>query len=224
MTLWLEQTGSELIALPGEAAALPASQWHYHPTGGSQLLELARWQGEPAPALQMHFHDEAQLVFVLAGTRGFALPAATLTLHAGQCAYLPPGVPHRSLAQPYSPTVCINAYATAPAHDPGVTVIDIEARWLQAGAVPLDDVMRAVHRCSATPPAPEGAAARHDPWHERITGTQDALHELAARSGYTREGFSRRFSQAAGMPPRLSASASARCRARTPRPQQARRT
>jgi quercetin dioxygenase-like cupin family protein len=56
----------------------------------------------PAP---MHHHAEQQIVLVLMGQLTFTVGGETKVLHAGDCAVIPPHVPHGGTAGPQGCTV-----------------------------------------------------------------------------------------------------------------------
>ena len=73
------------------------NSWAYSRERGEMGVEYARWQGDSADALGLHFHDEDQLTLVLRGSRLFQVSSAAVHVKAGQCLYIPRGWPHRSL-------------------------------------------------------------------------------------------------------------------------------
>lgn len=193
--------GNDVISLMCSATTLPAARWAYRKGSGEDLLELATWIGDAVPTLGTHFHDEAQIVFALSGARSFSIRSSTLTVNVGQCAYVPPGMPHRALPTEQAITMCLNAYVSVRDEGLPLTVMDIKESWFRAGAVHLGDLIQAFGK--------HGSEMGHPPERRQITrpmlrhvfARDECLGDIAKRNGYSREGFSRQFSREVGMAP-----------------------
>lgn len=163
--------------------------WSYRLDETGAAVEYAVWSGGATPALGMHFHDEAQLAFVLAGGRLFEIGARAFAVEAGQCLCIPARLPHRGLPARPGGARCLNIYVSLPfVFAP--CVLDIPA---PAGR-PASDLLRDVEkRLVPTAEAP--------PMMPRGDELGRPVSEIARRHGLSREGFSRRFARETGMPP-----------------------
>lgn len=178
----------------------PASRlqgpWDYWRPAGSGIVELGTVRGLDV-ALPVHFHDEDQLTFVLAGRRRFVIGDDVFVVAPGQGMHIPAGTPHRSLREP-SEAVCINMYTPAGAYAVPDLISGLSRHWRRAGRIGWSDltVIAEDHRR----PAANGAGASRagvqaggEPWGTVLRAAQHA--------GMSREGFSRQFRRRHGMPP-----------------------
>ena len=143
--------------------------------------EYGLWVGDSAPALATHFHDEGQLTLVLSGSRKFELHGEVIHVEAGQCLYIPAGMPHRSLPHIAAGTQCLNIYYT-PEH---------------AQQSP------ALMQIAAVLATQQGAAqvARSVACLEELRHSMLSIADIAASSGLSREAYSRKFARYVGMSP-----------------------
>ncbi len=112
------------------------AEWTYWLDDGTRANEYGLWAGDAAPILGSHFHEEGQLTAVLAGSRKFEVDTEIIQVHAGQCLYIPAGLPHRSLPHSAAGTKCLNIYYM-PGHaqqlPAQLTVCELNLpTWLQA--------------------------------------------------------------------------------------------
>ena len=169
--------------------------WAYWRPAGGGIIELGIVRGREV-GLAAHFHDEAQITFVVAGRRRFLVGGGVVALSAGQGALIPAGVVHRSLAEPAG-VVCLNAYVPAGDYDVAAMMADAGRLWRKAGHLrPMDlvAVIRGHRRGAGQRVSMDGAAPVRADRRERVA-------EAAARAGLSREGFSRMFTRRHGMPP-----------------------
>lgn len=173
--------------------------WTYWRPVTVDIVELALVQGEDV-ALPHHFHDEDQVTFVIAGFRRFLIGAQSVTVGPGQGVCIPAGQPHRSLPEPNG-VVCINLYLHASACDTRALLDRLAMLWHQGVRLDGDtladlarEYRRAVPVNNAVPmntivplPLPCGSAV--------------SVATLAREFGMSREGYSRAFRRAYGMPP-----------------------
>lgn len=145
--------------------------------------------------LATHFHEEVQITFVLAGRRSILMRGEVMDLTVGECACIPAGVSHRSLAG--SPDlVSLNAYLPAGDYAFASMRLDFERlwpmvqrfRWIELSAIFLAH-RKDANRVSVDRRLPIGPDCRK------------SVSELAAQMGRSREGFSRMFAKRYGMPP-----------------------
>lgn len=155
--------------------------WTYWSDGGVSAAEYGLWVGDSAPALATHFHDEGQLTLVLSGSRKFELHGEVIHVEAGQCLYVPAGMPHRSLPHVAAGTQCLNIYYT-PEH---------------AKQSP------ALMQIAAVLATQQGAAqvARSVTCLEELRHSILSIADIAASSGLSREAYSRKFARYVGMSP-----------------------
>lgn len=173
--------------------------WTYWRPVTMDIVELALVQGEDV-ALPHHYHDEDQLTFVIAGCRRFLVGAQWVAVGPGQGVCIPAGQPHRSLPEPNG-VVCINLYLHASGYDTRGLLDRLGMLWHQSARLDVDTLADLVreYRCgvpvnSAGPmnsiaplPLPRGSAV--------------SVATLAREFGMSREGYSRAFRRAYGVPP-----------------------
>jgi AraC-like DNA-binding protein/quercetin dioxygenase-like cupin family protein len=174
------------------------NSWVYSRERSTGAVEYGRWDGDAAPALGMHFHDEDQLTMVLSGSRAFQLKSQAVYVLPGECLYIPAGWPHRSLRHGGA-TRCINAYVGKQS---GVRVPAMlstsEVTEYFHNAVPCGK-----HAAVSSRPQPVGtdvAAVDLLP----LTNPRDhdaSIGDIASRYGLSREAYTRSFSRRFGMPP-----------------------
>ncbi len=147
-------------------------------------------------ALPLHFHDEDQLAFVIAGQRRFVIGQSLHGAGPGRSVHIRAGTPHRSLAEGVD-VVCLNLYLAPGCHDVPALQAALTARW-RSGAS-FDEAtlytLAEAHRIAA--PAMLVGAERPGP-APTITQT---IEQAARAAGLTREAYSRRFRRRHGMPP-----------------------
>jgi AraC-like DNA-binding protein len=174
------------------APATSSSKWTYWRPMVEGIVELGTLQGREV-GLPTHFHDENQITFVLSGRRRFFVDGKVIDLAAGQGTLIPAGVPHRSLTETAG-VVCVNAYVPAGRYAVGAMMKEIERQWRKSDHVWWNDLVAVIreHRQDEMPTSLDAPAC--------ITCDR-SVGEIAARSGMSREGFSRMFSRRSGMPP-----------------------
>ena len=159
-------------------------------------VEYARWQGDSADALGLHFHDEDQLTLVLRGSRLFQVSSAAVHVRARQCLYIPRGWPHRSLPHCDRGTQCLNAYLPVALGARGPVVLNIADEDGDAGPQAL------LARIACQLPSVDLLQPTDDavtlPDLQEVRG---CIGEIAFRHGVSREAFTRTFSRRIGMPP-----------------------
>ena len=159
----------------------PAGAWAYSRPSSRYALETASWKGFAAPDGRPHFHDEAQLVFVICGRREFIVRFGRYVVNAGQCLLIPAGHLHRSIPCGEAPTQCFNVYVSEAQVVSLCESFAIRPTAQAPGRGMSDVVRRSVMTLS-------------DP----TTQSRD-VSALAAAVGYSREGFSRKFAREAGI-------------------------
>ncbi|BEU27503.1 helix-turn-helix domain-containing protein [Paraburkholderia sp. 22B1P] len=167
----------------GNAQCGPTTAWIYRRRSTRHVLETAYWNGPSAPDGRSHFHDEAQLVFVISGRREFIVRSRSCVVNAGQCLLIPAGHLHRSIPRDKAPTQCLNLYVSEAQVSSLCSslrvspVVDVKDREIS------DVVRKSLLAMSDLP------AQFHD------------VSDLAAAFGYSREGFSRKFARETGVGP-----------------------
>jgi AraC-like DNA-binding protein/mannose-6-phosphate isomerase-like protein (cupin superfamily) len=170
--------------------------WQYSRPFGSSGVELGTVCGIDV-ALPIHFHDEDQITFVIAGRRHFIIGDELVQLGRDEGARIPAGVPHRSLAET-SELFCINIYTPPGECSAGDLILSLASLRRKKGHLNWADLKIVVerHRCNAElfSGRMRPASSGREPWR--------TVSEAARLSGMSREGFSRRFRKLHGMPPR----------------------
>lgn len=164
--------------------------WRYWPAETEGIVEFGALRGG-APGLATHFHEHVQITLVLAGRRSLRVAGDVVELAAGRCLCIPAGVPHASLAEPPD-VVGLIAFVPADAYAFEAIAADIERSWEPTSRTSLADLAALVSRHRR-----DGVMAAAP----MTTLGDEPICRLAARAGMSREAFTRRFSQARGMPP-----------------------
>lgn len=143
------------------------------------FAEYGGWSGDDIPVSGVHFHDEHQLTFVISGCRFFRIGGERIDVPAGSCLYIPAGCPHASLPEVQSGTRCLNLYISD----------------LELGAQP--------HVLTFRSGADTHASAIGALFHanDAIIPAEPNIARLAAKSGLSREAFTRKFTRKFGIPP-----------------------
>ncbi|MCA7969193.1 helix-turn-helix domain-containing protein [Burkholderia sp. AU39826] len=161
----------------------PAAGWTYQRTTTPYAVDTAYWNAPAAPDGKLHFHDETQLVFVISGRREFIVQSRSYAVEAGQCLLIPAGKLHRSIPISNTPTQCLNLYVP----ESRVASLCEALRIRPAAEAESRDLSDLVRRA---------LAALSDP-----AGQLYDVSALAATYGYSREGFTRKFSKETGVGP-----------------------
>ena len=185
------------ILLDRDLPPLPAAsaRWRYWRPALDGVVELGTLHGH-AVGLPPHFHDEAQLTFVLSGRRRFRLGGGLIALAPGQGVLIPAFTPHSSAAEPAG-VVCLNAYLPAADYAAAAMLAEIERLWRRTGRIGGVDLAAMVR--AHAPSAVVSTSAEAAPG-QPIDGNEP-IGQVARRAGMSREGFSRRFAKRFGMPP-----------------------
>lgn len=90
--------GAALLSVFAFPAPQPAItrvdlQRHDLSAGGREVIQV-RVEFEPGAAFGRHHHPGEEVVYVLSGTLEYVLQGRTVTLHAGEVLFIPPGVVH----------------------------------------------------------------------------------------------------------------------------------
>jgi AraC-like DNA-binding protein len=168
--------------------------WEYWRPPGSSIVELGTVRGLNV-ALPVHFHEEDQLTFVLAGRRRFVIGDDVFDVAPGQGMHISAGTPHRSLCEP-SEVVCINMYTPTGAYAARDLISSLSRHWRRTGQIGWHDltIIAEDHRCIVENGASlMGEQVSSEPW--------ETVRQAAQCAGMSREGFSRQFRRRHGMPP-----------------------
>lgn len=170
--------------------------WTYWRDGGSAKAEYGAWASDSAPALGSHFHDEGQLTLVLAGSRKFEVGNTVILVEAGQCLYIPAGVPHSSLLHFAAGTRCLNIYYQ-PAHArQQPALFDIRQLSVQESDALLQQIEESMASIQV-----DMQAVRYPEWLQEFRRSLESIAAIASSRGLSREAFSRKFTRDIGMSP-----------------------
>ena len=189
-----------VIDLRWPLALTSGGAWTYQRPNVAGIIEFGWWNGNYVPGLKIHFHDEAQVVFVLSGSRSFLVGNTVLLLKAGHCAYIPAGMPHTALATYHPETFCLNAYVPALVIGRAVRVLDIPDQWRQSGHCPVGELRQALQESRSLSLSSAGATLPRHRGLELPINVQ-RIGVLAANAGRSREAFSRQFKDDIGISP-----------------------
>lgn len=184
------------IPSPRPIQGLPPTErtWTYQRLGLVHATDIGVVQGCQV-ALPIHFHDEDQVVFVLAGQRRIVVGDSLLCLGPGQFACIPALTPHRSLSE-RADVLCMNAYLV-----PGTYQADllhqVLTAWWQGSNPGWSGLVAAVESQSAETSTP-GTPDLSD-WMGPHGGR--SVQHSAALAGMSREGYSRKFQRLHGVSP-----------------------
>jgi AraC-like DNA-binding protein len=167
--------------------------WTYWRPSDEAIVELGTVCGRDV-GLPVHFHDQHQFTFVLAGKRRFFVSNRLVVVTPGTGAWVPAGVPHASAGES-SGLLCVNAYLPADQYDVAALLRSVELAWRKDRRLHAADLAAAMqqHRFAAASPAtPALISALHR--HVSVAAAADQV-------GMSREGYSRAFKDRHGMPP-----------------------
>ncbi|ACK49391.1 transcriptional regulator, AraC family [Methylocella silvestris BL2] len=170
---------------------IAGSQWVYWRPMIDGISELGLLRGRGSE-LAMHFHEEFQVTFVLAGRRALQLGDAVIELTSRRCACIPAWTPHRSL-EGSSDLVSVNAYLPAGDYAVSAMQAEIEREWRMVEGFEWRDLAALIRAHKGGCAADRSIALRPD--------RQESVSRRASRTGQSREGFSRAFAKRYGMPP-----------------------
>ncbi|SDS10328.1 AraC-type DNA-binding protein [Bradyrhizobium canariense] len=138
---------------------------------------------------------------VVSGSRSFHVNGSTVTVSAGQAAFIPAGMLHTPIATSDDETVCLNAYVPAADSGSSLHVFDIQRPRLSASEISLENILRTaaeipLHRL----PAP---TVKSDKIKLGTTLAHNfrRIGEIAASFDRSREGFSRLVTRELGIAP-----------------------
>lgn len=166
--------------------------WHYWRPGESAIVEMGTVRGLDV-GLPPHFHEEDQITFVFSGRRRFMLGGTPAEVRPGEAVRIPAGVPHRSFADDRE-LCCLNVYLRPDTYDrDGLSAALTRLCRRGPFAVRRPELEIAVARYCNPAPRP--------PRESRPISLDETVARLAELSGMSREGFSRHFKRAYGLPP-----------------------
>jgi AraC-like DNA-binding protein/quercetin dioxygenase-like cupin family protein len=188
------------------AAAEPDGRdiWRYRRIGTDASVEIALWGGQAHPALRSHFHEEAQLTFVLSGRRCFSIAERLIEVHEGEFVLIPPSVLHTSAREATAGTVSFNMYLPCSillAIRQRTEIHTMPPHWANARAVGLHEILELLESRSTAPDDPDSDRGGPNDLRRAITSTNATIKHLAAACGFSREGYTRLFSRAIGIAP-----------------------
>lgn len=177
------------MAAPGAHRGI----WTYGHDSSGDLIELGSVRGR-AVALPVHFHDEDQVSFAVAGRRRFLIDAVMREVGPGQGTCIPYGTPHRSLPESDS-ILCLNLYLTPGCYDVRSLIADLHYRWRCGQSLDTPSVagLIATHRRLRVRPVNGRSLA--------VPVDFGSVGAAAQKAGLTREGYSRRFRRLHGVAP-----------------------
>ena len=175
--------------------------WTYRRADRAGIVELASWRGAGSLGLRPHFHDEAQIVLVLSGSRAFRINGATVTVPAGHAALIPAGWLHAPIPTTDEKTVCLNAYVPANRACSSLRITTVGNRWQRVDEISTEDILEiAGDTQSHAPSSPAGYTDRAK-LGVALTESAEPIGDIAAGLGRSREGFSRLVRRELGVAP-----------------------
>ncbi len=168
------------------------TQWAYSRPMTDGISELGILRGRGC-GLAMHFHEEFQITFVLAGRRALQLGDDVIELTSRQCACIPAWTPHRSL-EGSSDLVSVNAYLPAGHYAATAMLAEIEREWRMVEGFEWRELAALIRAHRAYESAADRSIAV-------LSRGCESVSRRASRTGQSREGFSRAFAKRYGMPP-----------------------
>jgi AraC-like DNA-binding protein/mannose-6-phosphate isomerase-like protein (cupin superfamily) len=176
------------------SAAGPArGVWTYWRPSDEAIVELGTVSGREV-GLPMHFHDQHQFTFVLAGKRRFFIRDRLVVVAPGKGAWLPAGMPHASAGES-SGLVCVNVYVPADQYDVAAFLRRVELAWRKDGRLHPADLAGLVQRHRLAPSS-QATPALINALHQHLS-----VAAAADEVGMSREGYSRLFKARHGMAP-----------------------
>jgi len=167
--------------------------WTYGHGSGGGLIELGTVRGRDV-ALPVHFHDEDQVSFVVAGRRRFLIDAVEHEVGPGQGIGIAFGTPHRSLCESDN-ILCLNFYLTPGCYDIRGLIADLHRRWRCGLGLDTPSVLVWI----ATHCGQQAQAANSR--RRAAPAVVGSVRAAAREAGMSREGYSRRFRRLHGVAP-----------------------
>lgn len=170
--------------------------WSYRPCHHEGLIEIGQLETTHLIRQATHFHREVQVASVAHGRRLYSSPLGDLWASAGDVVIIPAHLPHAS----QSSTTSIVTHLYIPSDHPSVR--DVAAPQIIRGvhARSAADILHAVESADR-----DARDATHLPWPGtlpmQVAELNLDIHSMAARSGYSTDGFIRAFRRQSGMTP-----------------------
>jgi len=188
------------------AAAEPDGRdiWRYRRINTDTPVEIALWGGERHPALRPHFHEETQLTFVLRGSRCFSVAERPIEVHEGELVLIPPSVLHAATCEAAVGTISFNLYlprSTLAAIPQRAEIYTMPPHWANARAVGLQEILELLELRVTSSDNRDSDRSGPNDLRRDITSTHATIKHLAAACGFSREGYTRRFSRTVGIAP-----------------------
>ncbi|WP_237437642.1 cupin domain-containing protein [Altericroceibacterium endophyticum] len=149
-------------------------------------IELASCAGNALPDLRHHFHENAQLCLVQSGKRRAETRFGIVEVTAGECLYLPAGLPHRFTDSASAEGRCLNVYAPLDLGSYPHCLPAARLRPLVQSLALSESSLAGSER-----PGTQGTGPENDSL---------PIQALACAAGVSREHFSRTFVQQHGLP------------------------
>ncbi|KWV60625.1 hypothetical protein AS156_28370 [Bradyrhizobium macuxiense] len=170
--------------------------WNYRPYHRSVSIEMGRLETAYPVAQTAHFHPDVQIAAATCGWHAYATPLGEFRASPGDIVVLPAGLPHAS----HGSAASIVTHLYLPGDHPaarGIVMPQIIPRTRARSPDELLDAVGSVHRdarCDSRS-APMAALPEQVLDHDLDVGA------MAARFGYSTDGFIRAFRRQFGMTP-----------------------
>jgi AraC-like DNA-binding protein len=178
-----------------------AASWKYQRTDVADIVEFASWRGAGTLGLRAHFHDEAQLVLVLSGSRDFRINGATVTVAAGHAALIPAGMLHAPVATSDAGTACLNAYIPASHGPSSVRIARIHPRWQSVEEISPERILEIADDMLSGEISQPVKVSNTGKLGAVLSESDERICDIAANLGRSREGFTRMVTRELGIAP-----------------------
>jgi AraC-like DNA-binding protein len=167
--------------------------WNYRPYGGANCIEMGRLETTRSFSQAVHFHSEVQVAAVAHGSRVYSTPLGDFRASPGDIIVIPAYLPHASYGG--SASSIIHLYV--PRDHPFAHGIVVPQIIRHTRAQSPSDILESM--CKNGRPDGESATTRALP--EQILDQELDIGSIAARLGYSTDGFIRAFKRRFGMTP-----------------------
>jgi AraC-like DNA-binding protein len=169
--------------------------WNYRPYEGATSIEIGRLETTCPISLTAHFHPEVQVAAVAHGWRVYSTPPGDVCASPGDIIIIPPHLPHASHGS--SPSVVTHLYL--PSDHPAAHGIVVPQIIRHVRAQSPSDILDAVGSMRRDGRRDNRSASGALP--ELVLNQELDVSSMAARLGYSTDGFIRAFRRQFGMTP-----------------------
>jgi AraC-like DNA-binding protein len=178
-----------------EVAYIPVMSelWSYRPYSGASCIEMGRLETTRSVSQAVHFHSEVQVAAVAHGSRVYSTPLGDFKASPGDIIVIPAYLPHAS----YCGSASSITHLYVPRDHPFAHGIVVPQIIRHARAQSPSDILESMYKNGRR----DGESATTLALPEQILDQELDIGSIAARLGYSTDGFIRAFKRQFGMTP-----------------------